>query len=485
MNHTTRHGTSAGFRGPARQRGYATLLVAVVALLLLTIMTLYFSRVAVMDQRMSGNEVRYKEAFSAAMFGLDTSAIALEGLNPTTLPWATPTIDPASFTYSVANSQKQSFDALITRQTDLVGGIYYTVLSAGTSTDGSGSATVSRQYTMERPFSLGTLPAPLVVAGTLNMDGGFEIVANPEGYCKHTNILTDQPLTDKEYCVHPDDSLDSCIGTDQPLAVLAEGLVDAKSSAFASCRPDEMYPGDPNLDGTGCDKAAGLADKKNVTLAPSGTFESRKERPDYGIEGTYAGFPADLFAATFGRSPDAMKAAIPSTHVIKDSECGKAADTEHPDGHIEGDRSDGSVGYWWVTGTGDPQGCKLSGVIGAADSGNGNGIEHDPNGDKDFSDSEIHPVVIVVDEADLTINANTIIYGIVFVLDRSGGTNNVTLSGGATVYGSLLANQDLPANVNGDFVAAYDKRVVCSLIDSQNNPSLLVLSPIQGSWRDF
>lgn len=529
MNQNARHGKSAGFRGKARQRGYATLLVAVIALLLLTIMTFYFSRVAVMDQRMSGNEARYKEAFSAAMFGLDTGVLALDDSNPSTLalavlPGCSLDLTPTPFAYTLPNNgQQQTIDVCLTRSQVAVGGdIYYTVTSTGTSTDGTGSATVSRQYTLERPLDLGMVSAPLVVGGVMNAGGGFEVVANPEGYCIGTwnGAHPDAKITDADYCAHPDDDRDRCFssltqGSNPPVSILAEKNVTSVSAAFGSCYPPGdpnagdlykrrgWYPEDPDpppqankfVAGAGCDKTAGTTPEgQNLTLAPSGNLESSNKnfsgRAGFDIWDNIAGFPPDLFQAVFGQSPDILMNKIDAMkHKIQASECGNAPDADHPDGHLDGDIGwsndpviDSSSGFWWVEGGGT---CKLSGLIGARDT-NGNGfIDHDPNGDKNFDDSELHPAIIIVDESDLDIAGNTAVYGIIFFLDRN-GDNSIKLNGGGTVHGSIMANRDLQnTQVNGDFVAVYDKRVMCALQNNTSSKGTSFLSPIQGSWKDF
>lgn len=513
MNLSTRLGPTKGFLGPAHQKGAATLFVAIITLLLLTIMTLYFSRVAVMDQRMSGNEARYKEAFSAAMFGLDTSAIALEDMFSAKVPMNAPI--PLSFNYTSAKGP-QSFDALLERLT-AGGGTYYNVRSTGVSTDGTGSATVSRQYAKETPFNMGASPAPVVVGGVLNVGGGFEVVANPEGYCVATwnnnPDNKDDLITDEDYCAHPDEEKDPCYSAltkqnNPPISMLAKDGIGAVSSAFGSCYPPGdpdgttpgeirgLYPADPDPEIAGCDKTQGTGpDGKNLTLAPSGTFESANQnfdqRPGYDIWDNVADFPDDLFVATFGRSPDVLKASLPSSHIIKASECGQGIDADHPYAHLDGDEGwypsdpiiESSNGIWWV----EPDGgkCDLKGLIGARDA-NANGIiEHDPNNDMNFDDSELHPAIIIADETDLEIVANTRVYGVIFFLDRNKDEANIfKLAGGATVHGSILANYNMPFDPKGDNVVAYDKRVVCSLQNVKSSPGNNILSPIQGSWHD-
>ncbi|WP_460566322.1 pilus assembly PilX family protein [Hydrogenophaga aquatica] len=52
-----------------------TLLVSVVILVLTTILVIFVSRAALMEQRMSANEIRHKQAFEAAQAGLDQAMV--------------------------------------------------------------------------------------------------------------------------------------------------------------------------------------------------------------------------------------------------------------------------------------------------------------------------------------------------------------------------------------------------------------------------
>jgi len=56
---------------PRRQQGVASLLVALVLLVATTLMVLFTARSAFMEQRISGNEIRAKQAMQAAQAGLD------------------------------------------------------------------------------------------------------------------------------------------------------------------------------------------------------------------------------------------------------------------------------------------------------------------------------------------------------------------------------------------------------------------------------
>lgn len=61
--------------GPSSQRGVATLVSSVVFLFLSTLLVIFVSRSLLMEQRMSANEIRHKQAFEAAQAGLDQAMI--------------------------------------------------------------------------------------------------------------------------------------------------------------------------------------------------------------------------------------------------------------------------------------------------------------------------------------------------------------------------------------------------------------------------
>ncbi|HSM69597.1 MAG TPA: PilX N-terminal domain-containing pilus assembly protein, partial [Xanthomonadales bacterium] len=56
---------------PGRQRGAITIFTGIMVLLLLTGLLVYATRVGISEQRISANELRYKQAFVAAESGLE------------------------------------------------------------------------------------------------------------------------------------------------------------------------------------------------------------------------------------------------------------------------------------------------------------------------------------------------------------------------------------------------------------------------------
>lgn len=94
------------------------------------------------------------------------------------------------------------------------------------------------------------------------------------------------------------------------------------------------------------------------------------------------------------------------------------------------------------------------------------------------------PVILLVVNGDLTLNANKEIYGLVFAYTDAANVNTVTydikLNGGATIYGALVANYKL-GNSNGTYNAVYDAETLGNLPESVGS----IVATVPGSWRDW
>src|SRR5688500_15081007 len=77
---------------PVRQRGYVTLIVALVILVALTLITVYAGKVAVTELNTASNEARIKEAQAVAEHGLDRTVAYLDqnraAITDGTIDWA-------------------------------------------------------------------------------------------------------------------------------------------------------------------------------------------------------------------------------------------------------------------------------------------------------------------------------------------------------------------------------------------------------------
>lgn len=104
------------------------------------------------------------------------------------------------------------------------------------------------------------------------------------------------------------------------------------------------------------------------------------------------------------------------------------------------------------------------------------------------------PVVIIAKDTDLTINANSQVYGLVFAYDSDADDANlyeIKINGGAEFFGMMIANHnnvDLP---NGTYAAIYDPEVLCNINACDGGGSgpggnpFVTISYIPGSWKDW
>ncbi len=175
------------------QAGAATLVVTVVVLLVSTIMITFANRSIIFDIRSSANEARYREAFAAAEAGLDfasqrfaanfrASYNASDATSLTSIVSAAQVSTLTKADGELAGSGESGFSVSVTASGQVVNGVpIYTVTSTGKSADGTGTAVLSRQFSMVKALSGSTPNVPVVVGGVVGAGGNFNIVANPNG----------------------------------------------------------------------------------------------------------------------------------------------------------------------------------------------------------------------------------------------------------------------------------------------------------------
>lgn len=115
-----------------------------------------------------------------------------------------------------------------------------------------------------------------------------------------------------------------------------------------------------------------------------------------------------------------------------------------------------STGFIWVTGS-----CAPGGSIGSPE----------------------NPVAIVVESANVQINGNVVIHGLLFAFTRPDDLNtyDLKLNGGARIEGAVMANRD-PKLSNGSLEVRYSQEVLTNIV---TNDKFRRLFRIGGSWRDF
>lgn len=202
---------------PDRQRGAATLFVALVALLLLTLVTLYSTRHSLFEQRTSANQFHYGKAFEAAQGGIDyaiawlgvrdnvhgNSGVYLRCASESGATWvADGSVTPFTEKYTLIPTQdidgykvnltlRRDCSTTNPRRERLV-----EITSAVSTDDSEGAATV-RQIVDVNALRLNPTPAPLTLRGCLT-----GVTGTPQIQPNAANVA-----------IYADQSFSSCIDT--------------------------------------------------------------------------------------------------------------------------------------------------------------------------------------------------------------------------------------------------------------------------------
>jgi hypothetical protein len=261
-----------------KQRGIATLTTAVVVLIITTLMVMFAARVSIFDQRMSGNEIRYKEAFAQAEAGLD---FAMErfgrAFRAEEDPWGTlPDIMAAAAVpvlTTVDGVAAGTEDAGFTVAIGDLGDGRFEFQSVGEGADRTGTAVVFRQAAMVHVLAGGVGPdVPVIVSGFVPTGGNFQIVANPNAG-----------------------------GPGVPVSIWSDGSISVSGSS-ATCHL-EFYMGQQ------CSNPAGKQENITTGVNPGTEIvtEHTATMPD--LLPNDPNFPDDLFSFIFGvdRADWAMK----------------------------------------------------------------------------------------------------------------------------------------------------------------------------------
>ncbi|TAK61349.1 PilX N-terminal domain-containing pilus assembly protein [Methylobacter sp.] len=411
------------------QQGMATLIVVIVVLIITTLMVFFATRVGIFDQRMAGNEVRYKEAFAAAEAGLDMAVQKFENQFKTNFTgaasWATIIANSAiaagtETDGTTAEAGESSFGVTLTDVGSLIGGMnVYRISSTGLSADGTGTATVSSEVTMKSILGGSAPDVPIIVNGSVGTGGNFNIVTNPNG---------------------GGDGIPVSIWTGGPSPA---GDVSMGGSS-ATCHI-QYYDGNNSQ----CSNPSGntelLSDGDGTTLtAQNTTF------PD--VLPNDPNFPDDLFQFLFGVTradwQTVYEKANSRNQVVAD--CSSLTAT-----------SGQTFRLWWVTGNCDMGSTQIIG-------------------------SSANPVILVIDDHELDMGGGGArIYGTVFLFNNPSNvaTPSADFHGSPAIYGSLVSDIGGSA-MNGSYSIVYDSTINSNLVSS-NSSANYDMAFVPGSWRDF
>lgn len=420
-----------------KNKGVVTLLTTVVVLVMMTLMVVFATKVGMFDQRMSGNEARYKEAFATAEAGLDLAIQRFENqfraagtvdLNGTGTGTTIATIiansaisDGTGTTGAAASANTASFGVTIVDSgMALVGFPIYNFTSTGVGADGTGRAIITRQISMRKALGGESPDVPVVVAGSVGTGGDFNIVANPNGAGPGVPVS---------------------IWTDPGSGT--EGNVSLSGSS-ATCHEEYFDGNNPQ-----CSNPSGtseLLSQGDGTTATSYTTNFPDVLPND------PNFPDDLFQYLFGVTKS-------NWLVVKNLAASKGQLVSNCTGLNANSGQEYII--WWVTGD-----CEMGSnqIIGSTDK----------------------PVIMVVDDHEFDMGGgNARLYGILYVFDNPDNvaTPSTDFHGGPAIYGALVSDVG-GAAMNGSYSIVYDSELIGNLT-GDGNTSSYDLAYIPGSWRDF
>lgn len=415
------------------QQGAATLLVSIVLLIAVTLITVFAARVGVMDQRISGNELRHKVSFSSAEAGLDQAAAYLSA-NPALHDgnvadgWATCTgstsifpctltdadmvlanvVVGVSITPTINNILPLSESFLVKTADNII------ALGQGTSDDGTGAALAQVTFVKTSLLSPGEVPPLMIPSG--NLSGNFNIVPNPNGG-----------------------------GPGVPISVWAKDTIDTSGANWKTCDHGEFKDGgdvcmDAKGDGISGDSWSGCS-CSNERSNSSNVNADIVMYPE-------ADFPASPFVYVFGddTSGDTFATLKPEIKALAES-TGLLLD----DCTALNSAFNGLIGSALVWVTGD---CLIGASVNIG--------------------SRDKPIVLVVED-ELRVNAGAEVWGILIGLDE------FVLNGGPIIHGSAIS--EVPSDLtNGNYSQVYDQSVFDNLRDDTINTEI---AKVSYSWRNF
>jgi hypothetical protein len=168
---------------PARQRGVLTLVVSLAILVLSTLVTFSVTKAILMEQKISNNELRAKQAFEAAETGmLEAMNYIDNGPNRDGNTTIDPVFDTNADGIGDASTKAVGTGSVTVTTTDLSGGAMTSVriVAVGYSDDRSATRQVTQTIVTINP--LPNAPQNPVVAKGQVIIGGSATVHNPEGH---------------------------------------------------------------------------------------------------------------------------------------------------------------------------------------------------------------------------------------------------------------------------------------------------------------
>lgn len=442
------------------QKGAAVLLVSIVLLIGVTLITVFAARIGIMDQRISANEYRHKEAYATSEAGLemarsytayrikaDQSFFDTTDLISCSSSAAFPCGDGASNIYShyydgnlsdsgiqpleqiTSLSNNALFDAYIMYDsTDE----YVTILSQGKSIDETGSTNTQQGFAKINLLTKGPVPPLMAPVGTLS--GNFRIVPNPNG-----NTAGGK------------DKFGNTKAGGYPLSLWVDSLtLSGGGASFKTCSQEYYRSGNGSIDGDVCAK---YTDETDWEGAHCDCYVSSGSSVPSEIDSLYSAkiggtsyvdrdivtggdFPDSIVKYAFGY--DDITELIPASQIITDCDDATLAAlnlSTNPFVYIEGD-------------------CTVS----ATQVG-----------------SITDPIILLVN-GDYTMNGNDKhLWGLVY------SSGEVRITGTPTIHGALLSEELIDIG-SGTYNQIYDEDVFDNL---GSGGKTVILGPVAYSKTDI
>ena len=433
---------------PQAQRGVATLLISLVVLTTITFTLIYSARTVLMEQKITANDLRGRQAFEAAEAGQEAAVAYLITTGGRDKDGdgniATQDVDEFIFdtdgdgtrdSNTLTTPNGSSVTVTLTNADVKTGSVAYTateITTQGWSDDETATRTINHVYTYLTP--LPNVPDnPVLARGNIVINGSATVF-NPEG---HSTIWSGGPV-----------DLGGNNTTSTEIADPSQTSDGTHTSSYPHCL------GSSSMDPEGCSPTP-------TNQCPCATMRS-SDRYTPGLDiveqdSSLANLQGDeFFRNFFGTTPQKYR----NSRVTIDTTAANAAQ----DAPTGANLATGEV--VWVDG-GGPGGTLTSwnGItVGCSVAGSSNNAGMTCGG-------ELDPSIVIVD-GDLSVKGNITIWGLLYVTGDISGTGSVDVRGAMLMQGTN-------GSMNGSLRIFYNSAVLRSLGDNGE------MGGGGGSWRDF
>jgi Flp pilus assembly pilin Flp len=410
-----------------RERGAATLLVTVILLALITLVSVYVTKIGLFEMRTSANANRAKEALHNAQAGLDFGALRFlnEGAS-----WADGTIEVVP----LLNGASVAVRGVI--NSSLV-----TVQASGESLDNTGLANVSESYGRYPLLAFGELP-PLMSNGNFPPSGTFSIVANPNG--GGDGVPVSAWVQDGT----------TGGGASWQTCLYDEFLYEGLNAAQAKDPIDEDGDGVPEF--IGCDTCS--CKNATNTLCEAGDVANASDCDDVVVQDS--GMP-EVFRNTFGQPVTDWE-----TYMGNYAQKMSCAQLNAYGESVRDQFESNELPIVWVD-----EDCSLAENIGTYEKP----VIIFVHGDVTLNGGdEVYGIVFAFSEPAAGTDPDT-----PTLIEN----NELKLTGTPTVYGVILVNADVDLP-NGNFTLVYSQNLLENLYDTSGD-EFFGIGRRAGSWTDF